>query len=283
MATLFTATVTRADALKKLVDALAQFSSEVCVYADAEGLSIQAMDSAHVCLVALESDAQAAFEAFSCDAPLQLGLPLASLGRVLKLAAAEDRVTMSWAAAAPDQLRLQLEAPGARSCEFKLRLIEADGARLAVRAPGPDDDGYWRAGVPAADFAAACRDLASLGGDQITFVPGAGAAPGENGPLRLETRSEEIGQAFMTLPRVVRDPPADGAAPRPGFAARYMVSVSKAHALASTVELHMGDATPLMLQLDTALGRLQYFIAPRMVDEDDDEGVIAPGDGDDQD
>lgn len=267
----FEAVVSHAESLKKLVDALAQIATEVNVYADTTSLSLQAMDPARVCLVALESNAQDAFERYQCSEDVVIGLPLTSLSRLLKLADANDRVTLSWTPAQPDELRVRFEMPE-RAADFKMQLMEVgDTKRLVPSIPSAaEDPGYWKAVLPSAKFAATCRDLAALGGEELTLVP---MMPGDQtplAPLRFETKCEGFGLAVLEFPNVVHEATFDGQQPvqPPRFSARYLVSAAKAQGLAQTVELTMGEATALLIQLDTALGRLQYFLGSRLVDED---------------
>jgi proliferating cell nuclear antigen len=71
--------------LKKVVDAIKELCTEVNWEVSSQGLSMQAMDSSHVCLVAL-TILKEGFQHYRCDRPLTLGINLANLAKILKCA-----------------------------------------------------------------------------------------------------------------------------------------------------------------------------------------------------
>ena len=82
---MFEARLTQGSLLKKLVEALKELVSEVNFDVNQSGIHLQAMDSSHVCLVAfdLRSDG---FDHFRCDRPLNMGVNITNLAKVLKCA-----------------------------------------------------------------------------------------------------------------------------------------------------------------------------------------------------
>ena len=78
---------------KKIIDSLSALVNEVNLEATSTGLSLQAMDSAHVSLVALKMKEEG-FEEYRCDKNTTLGLNLVDFGKVLKLAKANDVMTI---------------------------------------------------------------------------------------------------------------------------------------------------------------------------------------------
>ncbi len=52
---------------------------------NAQGISMQAMDSSHVCLVAFKLNSDG-FDHFRCDRPLSLGISMGNLAKILKCA-----------------------------------------------------------------------------------------------------------------------------------------------------------------------------------------------------
>ena len=82
---MFEARLTQGSLLKKLVDAIKELCSEVNWDISTGGISMQSMDSSHVCLVAFNLRADG-FDHFRCDRPLTLGINLANLAKILKCA-----------------------------------------------------------------------------------------------------------------------------------------------------------------------------------------------------
>lgn len=84
---MFEARLTQGNALKKLVDAVKELCKEVNWDVSTTGISMQSMDSSHVCLVAFALRADG-FDHFRCDRPLTLGINLDNLAKILKCAGA---------------------------------------------------------------------------------------------------------------------------------------------------------------------------------------------------
>ena len=57
------------------------------------GISLQAMDSSHVALVSLNLT-QDGFESYRCDTNMVLGVNIANLAKVMKLADNSDTITL---------------------------------------------------------------------------------------------------------------------------------------------------------------------------------------------
>ena len=58
-----------------------------------KGLSIQAMDSAHVSLVSLQLH-ESGFEEYRCDKNITLGINLSDFGKILKMAQNDDTLIL---------------------------------------------------------------------------------------------------------------------------------------------------------------------------------------------
>lgn len=90
---MFEATLTQVVVLRKIVESLKDLVTEVNIEATPTGLSLQAMDSAHVSLVSLQLN-EAGFELYRCDKPITLGINLSDFAKILKMAQNDDVVTL---------------------------------------------------------------------------------------------------------------------------------------------------------------------------------------------
>jgi proliferating cell nuclear antigen len=90
---MFEATLSQVVILRKIVESLKDLVSEVNIEASATGLSLQAMDSAHVSLVSLQLN-EDGFENFRCDKQITLGINLVDFSKILKMAQNDDVVTL---------------------------------------------------------------------------------------------------------------------------------------------------------------------------------------------
>lgn len=266
MSNTFKAVLPRAEHLKKLIDALGHITQNISLYISENGISAQAMDTAHVCMVSLEADAGKVFDTYKCTGPIVLTIPLGSMARVLKMADNDDTVTLSWTCDSADELVLNYtNKDQSRECEFKLKLLDLEHDRLDACDPADGDEGYWEVIMSASEFAGACRDLSSIGGDYISIEPVTGK-DSKLGPMKLETVSVDVGKAQLIISAVVKSAP-DGVAPI-RMPIRYLVSITKGHSLAQDVRLCMAERTPLLLSLDTPMGSLKYYVAPCFEDDD---------------
>lgn len=82
---MFEARLVQGSLLKKLVEALKDLVSDVNFDVSSTGISLQAMDSSHVCLVSFNLRADG-FDHFRCDRNLSMGIHMANLSKVLKCA-----------------------------------------------------------------------------------------------------------------------------------------------------------------------------------------------------
>ena len=121
------------------------------------GLSLQAMDGSHVALVSLNLSMEG-FEQYRCDANMVLGLSIATLAKVMKLADANDSITLQ-AEQDPSHLKLIFENPKTeRVTEFTMNLISLDQEHLAI----PETDFSSVVTINSGEFSKICKELYSL-------------------------------------------------------------------------------------------------------------------------
>ena len=77
-----------------IIDSLSSLVNEVNLEATSNGLSLQAMDSAHISLVSLNMKEEV-FKEYRCDKNTILGLNLLDFGKVLKLIKPNDVMIIS--------------------------------------------------------------------------------------------------------------------------------------------------------------------------------------------
>ena len=150
------ARLAEASLLRKVLDALKDLINEGNFDCNEEGISLQAMDNAHVALVALLIK-QESFNPYRCDRSLSLGISLVNLQKILKCAGQNDVLTLR-ANDQVDSLELVFEGND-RVSEFDLKLMDIDGEHLGI----PDSEYDVCVQMGSAEFQRICRDLAVLG------------------------------------------------------------------------------------------------------------------------
>jgi proliferating cell nuclear antigen len=128
------------------------------------GLSLQAMDGSHVALVSLNLSMEG-FEHYRADTNMVLGLSVATLAKVMKLADSNDSITLQ-AEDNPSHLKLIFENPKTeRVTEFTMNLISLDQEHLAI----PETEYSSIVTVHSGEFSKICKELYSLN-ETITVV-----------------------------------------------------------------------------------------------------------------
>jgi len=238
------------------------------------GISLQAMDTSHVALVAmtLRSDG---FDPYRCDRNTTLGINLGTLSKVLKSAQNEDVLTIR-TGSKPDVLNLTYEsAKSDRVGEYEVKLMDIDSEHLSV----PDTDYAAEVILPSTEFLRICRDFNGIA-ETITI--------GVTKNAVKFSCSGDVGNGQVTLkPHEVMDKPDDTVkivhtqTVSCDFSLKYLVNFTKASPLAGSVKLSMGPDIPLMVSYNMEIGDLKFYLAPKIDENDDDDEPHANGARDD--
>ena len=84
----------KAETLKKMIDIVSPLVNEVKLNVTPNGISLRAVDPAHVAMVDLEIKASA-FEEYKAD-EMEIGIDLDKLGSIMKLASSNDTVSLEF-------------------------------------------------------------------------------------------------------------------------------------------------------------------------------------------
>jgi len=254
--------MTEGGMLKKITEAMNDLVTEANFDCSTTGISLQAMDSSHVSLVALLLRADG-FDHFRCDRNLSLGINLTSMGKVLKCCNNDDIVTLK-ADDQADTMTFMFENQSAdRISDFELKLMDIDSEHLGI----PDTDYKSTVKMPAAEFQRICKDMAILG-DTVTIAVGkegvkfsvAGEPGSGNMTIRsntsVDTKEEDQVEVQFDEPVALN------------FALRYLNFFTKATPLSGTVLLSLSKDVPLVVEYRLEdLGHIRYYLAPKIEDE----------------
>lgn len=115
------------------------------------------MDSSHVALVSLNLT-QDGFESYRADTNMVLGVNIANLAKVMKLADNNDTITLQ-AESDASHLKIIFENPKTeRTTEFNLNLITIDSEHLAI----PETEYSAVVSLSSGEFTKICRELYSI-------------------------------------------------------------------------------------------------------------------------
>lgn len=266
------ARLTEAGLLKRIVDAIKDLVTDCSFEFSDEGMKMQAMDSSHVSLCALQLDRDA-FESFRCDRAIPLGLSLASLSKILKCARDDDTLTMK-AGEQKDILTLMFENKSQdKIMDFNIKLMEIEEEALGI----PDQKYDARVEMASGEFAKTIRDLSQLGDSCSIGCTKEGvkfSVDGEIGAANVTIRSSEASiDSEKTGTSLSISTPVEL-----GFSLRYLKSFTQATPLSSRINFSMAGDVPLMLEYPitppkrdeeapTPKGMLQFYLAPKIDDD----------------
>jgi proliferating cell nuclear antigen len=259
---MFEARLTEGGMLKKITESMKDLVTEANFDCSSTGVSLQAMDSSHVSLVALLLRADG-FDHFRCDRNISLGINLSSMGKVLKCCNNDDIVTLKSDDQADTMTFMFENSSQDRISDFELKLMDIDSEHLGI----PDTEYHATVKMPAAEFQRICKDLAVLG-DTVTIAVGKEgvkfSVSGELGSGNMAMRSntsvdtKEEDQVEVTFEEPVAL----------NFALRYLNFFTKATPLSSTVLLSLSKDVPLVVEYRLEdLGHIRYYLAPKIEDE----------------
>jgi proliferating cell nuclear antigen len=259
---MFEARMTQGGMLKKITEAMKDLVTEANFDCSATGISLQAMDSSHVSLVALLLRAEG-FDHFRCDRQISLGINLGSMGKVLKCCNNDDIVTLK-ADDNADSMTFMFENQSQdRISDFELKLMDIDSEHLGI----PDTDYKSTIKLPANEFQRICRDLSILG-DTVTIAVGKDgvkfSVTGEMGSgnmtirqnTSVDTKEDEQVTIEMEEPVTLN------------FALRYLNFFTKATPLSGSVVLCLSKDVPLVVEYRMEdLGHIRFYLAPKIEDD----------------
>jgi len=219
---------------------------------------LQAMDAAHVSLVALLLRKDG-FEEYKCEKNMTLGMNLETLSKVLKCAGNEDTVTIK-THQEKDSVGFIFESKNKVS-DFELKTLDIDSQVLSI----PEVDHKSILKMPAVEFQKIMSNLSAWGDTVMISTSSKGvkfSVNGEIGRGNISIKPNSVDSETVELD-ITEDVSQT-------FALKKLVSFTKATPLSTSVTLSMSDELPLVLEysLDD-FGHLRYFLAPKIDDSDD--------------
>jgi proliferating cell nuclear antigen len=218
------------------------------------------MDSSHVALVSLNLS-QDGFEHYRADTNMVLGVSIANLAKVMKLADNNDTITLQ-AEQDASHLKIIFENPkNERTTTFNLNLITLDSEHLAI----PEIEYSSIVSLNSGEFSKICRELYAMS-ETVSVTT--------NPEFVQFSVDGDIGQGSVKLGQNEGDRKEDQTMLQvtenieQQFALRYLNMFNKASTLSTFTRLCLHDEQPLVVEFKIEnLGVLKYFLAPKISDE----------------
>eukprot|EP00108_Taenia_solium_P003502 TsM_000874300 transcript=TsM_000874300 gene=TsM_000874300 len=259
---MFEARLPQADVWKKVIDAIKELVQEATIDCSDTGISLQAMDSAHVSLVSLlmRSDG---FETFRCDRNMSLGLNITSAAKILRCAGSTDSITLK-AGDKADTITFLFESKNQEKVsEFELKLMDLDVDHLGI----PETDYKCVIRMPASELQRICRDLGQIGDSVVITVAKDGVGFSSTG---------DLGSGKVKLsPSANADKPEESVSIEMSesltmtYSLHYFNIFTKAAPLSSQVILSLTADVPAVVEFPIEdLGHIRYYLAPKIEDDE---------------
>jgi proliferating cell nuclear antigen len=258
---MFEARLIQGSLFKKIIESIRELVTDANLECNESGISMQAMDSSHVSLCALQLKSEG-FDHFRCDKSLSLGINTPNLNKVLKCAGNDDVVTIK-SEEGTDNLALNFESPNQdRISEFELKLMDIDSEHLGI----PETEYKCNVRLPAAEFQRIIRDLGVLGDTCAISVNKEGIKFSSSGDLgtgniilKHNTSVDKEDEAVV----IDMQEPVEL-----NFAIRYLNLFCRATSLGPTVTLSMSPDVPIVVEYPISdFGYIRFYLAPK-IDED---------------
>jgi len=257
---MFEAKIEKASVLKKIVEAIKELVAEAKLECTTSGITLQAMDAAHVSLVAmlLRRDG---FEAYRCDRSITLGINLENMSKVLKCASNDDSVTIR-SEDDGDSVQFVFESKNKIS-NFALKLLDIESESLGI----PETEYKSVVKMPATEFHRICANLTTWGDSVIITTSKDGvtfAVAGEmgSGNVNIKQGGSADAEAGEGTTIELQEPVTLN------FALRKLVAFTKATSLSTSVSLSLSDEVPLAVEYTISdLGYIRYYLAPKIEDD----------------
>jgi len=259
---MFEARLVQGSMWKKIMESIKDLLTEAIFDCSSTGISLQAMDSSHVSLVALSMKSEG-FDTYRCDRNLSMGIHLPSMSKIMRCAGNDDIITMK-AADEADTVSLVFESPNQEKVsDYEMKLIDLDTEHLGI----PDTEYSCVVKLPSGEFQRICRDLSQLGDSVVIACTKEGVKFSASG---------ELGTGNIKLSQNASTDKEDEAvvvdmneAVCLTFALRYLNFFTKATPLSGQVTLSMSQDVPLVVEYKIAeLGYLRFYLAPKIEDQE---------------
>ena len=219
-------------------------------FTENEGLRFQAMDGSHVCLVALELDADG-FDSFSCPRSITIGIDIATLMKVLNCAGDDDKVTVSTNKNC-DHLSVVFETKQNQLKRFTVALMNIDADELKI----PPSLYPCVFSMVSKKVQESVRQLISFANEGTMSIVVAGdlvsfhsKADHGSGDIQSDEVEFEVRKADINL----------------DFSSKYLSHFCKAAALSERVTFYMSPELPLKVEyVIEGKGSLSFYLTPKI-------------------
>lgn len=247
---MFKASLADPKLLRYYIDAISNMIDEAGISVGKDGITLRAMDPAHVALVDFELKKDA-FDEFQVTKPLVIGIDLERFNTVLKRAGPTDKLRLEMD---DDGNVLRVKFENITKRVFELPLIEvSEGEQKVPNLEFPSqfelDPKIISEGIKDAEVVS---DHVTIRADEQFLTI---EAKGDLGSAEVKI-SKDDAISFMSKGKS-----------KSMFSIEYLKDMIKASDVASSVKLSLGENIPIKMDFLAPSARLSFLLAPRIESE----------------
>jgi len=249
----------QSNAFKTLFEVLKEILHDVNLQFDKDGMKIMTVDGSHVALVHLKLHASK-FEEYKCDNPVQFGVNMNNLFKLLKVSNNQDTIVFTIPTSDASELVIHLENNERKTrTTFRLKLMDVDTEVLNM----PDIEFDSIITLPSTYFQRLCKDMSNISElitiqsiQQKLVLSCKGDFASQETTIDDSTTDASI--EFQSRTREI----VEGT-----YMLKYMNLFNKASNISNTLEMYMRRDYPLIMKYNVAnLGELRFCLAPKVED-----------------
>lgn len=240
----------QASAIRTLQETLKEILTDVNIYFDDKGFSINSMDRFEKAFVSLKLDADK-FETFYCPRPFFCGVNMISLYKLLKMINNSDIISLYIEKENDQKLCIKIENDENKSVSVaQLKLIDVDEHKIII--PHIPFKSIYN--MQCSDFQKKCRDLHALS-DTVRIY--------NNGDVfKLQIKNDTFADLDLYIGKNTKNPPEEfryiGA-----YDLKILNLFCKSSGLCPTIEIYLQEEFPLILSFSVAgLGSVKFGLCP---------------------
>jgi len=248
---MFSAATTNTKLVKDLFDTVSQVIDEGKLKVKKEGIQMIATDRAMVAVIDMHLDASA-FEEYTCDKEVEIGINILSLLTILKRAGAGDKLKLHLK---EHQLEISLEGASTRNFAIPLLELSSDEippiGQLDFNSSFTVKAGIIEQGIADADIVADSV-IFELSPDQMKML-----AEGDTTKAELILKKGNEALLNINATQTVKS----------RYPIDYLKKLIKASKISDTVNIQIGADYPLKMQFKGDNASLTAILAPRVSED----------------
>lgn len=247
---MFKASLADSKMLRYYIDAISNMIDEAGISVSSDGVTLRAMDPAHVALVDFELKKDA-FDEFKVSEPLVLGVDLERFNTILKRAGQTDKLQLEMG---DDENALKIKFENITKRVFELPLIEVSEEKQKV----PNLDFPSQVELDPKIISEGIKD-AEVISDHVTIRT-------DEESLIIEAKGD-LGNVVVRVDKSDTISFSSKGKSKSMFSIEYLKDMIKASDVASSVKISLGENIPIRMDFLAPSARLSFLLAPRIESE----------------